>query len=56
MKRLLSTLLGNDRGQDLAEYGIALAILAISAAAAAMAISHNVQELWNSAGTLPPAF
>jgi Flp pilus assembly pilin Flp len=43
----------NDEGQDLAEYGIALAIIAIGAILIAFAIGTDVQTLWsNSQGTI----
>jgi len=38
-------------GQDLAEYGIALAVIGVGAAAAAVAISGNVSTLWATAQT-----
>jgi Flp pilus assembly pilin Flp len=56
MMQLLLALLRDERGQELAEYGIALAIIAVSALAAAIAIGQNVEQAWCSAGTVPPAF
>lgn len=47
--RTLRSLWTNDRGQDLAEYGIALAIIAVGAGALAAAIGADVQTLWNNA-------
>ena len=38
-------------GQDLAEYGIALAVIGVGAAAAAVAIAGNVTTLWQTAST-----
>lgn len=51
MLTLLAKLVRDDAGQDLAEYGIALAVIAVSAAAAAVAISGNIQSLWNNSGS-----
>jgi Flp pilus assembly pilin Flp len=36
-------------GQDLAEYGIALAIIAVAAGAAAVVVAGDVQTLWTTA-------
>jgi Flp pilus assembly pilin Flp len=49
MTRLLRSLLADDRAQDLAEYGIALAIIAIGVAAISVAIGTDVQTLWSNA-------
>ena len=43
---ILKKLVKDEGGQDLAEYGIALAVIAVAAAAAAVAIRGNVQSLW----------
>ncbi len=51
MLALLKKLVRDDRGQDLAEYGIALAVIAIGAAAIAVAIGTDVQTLWSNAQT-----
>ena len=51
MLALLKKLARDDRGQDLAEYGIALAVIAIGAAAIAVAIGTDVQTLWSNAQT-----
>jgi len=40
----------DDRGQDLAEYGIALGIVGVVAVAAALAIGTHVGKLWDAAG------
>ena len=48
MAKLLAGLLADESGQDLAEYGIALAVIAVAAAAAAVAIRANVQQLWSN--------
>jgi Flp pilus assembly pilin Flp len=42
-------LLIDERGQDLAEYGIALAVIGILAAAAAIVIATDVGTLWSKA-------
>lgn len=36
-------------GQDLAEYGIALAVIGVGAAAAALLIAGSVNTLWDTA-------
>lgn len=47
----IKRLLANDSGQDLAEYGIALAVIAVAAGAIAVAISGDVGTLWANAQT-----
>ena len=49
MLNLIKNLVRNDEGQDLAEYGIALAVIAIGAALIAIAIGTDVQSLWSNA-------
>jgi Flp pilus assembly pilin Flp len=44
--RRVRNLLADESGQDLAEYGIALAIIAIGAAAVAVTVAGDVQSLW----------
>ena len=46
MMSFVKRLITEESGQDLAEYGIALAVIAVAAAAAAVAIRGNVQQLW----------
>jgi Flp pilus assembly pilin Flp len=46
---LLKKLMRDEAGQDLAEYGIALAVIAAGAAVAAVAIAGNVNTLWTTA-------
>ncbi len=46
MTRLLQRLVRDDAGQDFAEYGIALAIIAGITVLAAVAIGQDVQTLW----------
>ena len=49
MMNLVKKLVRDESGQDLAEYGIALAVIAIGAAAIAVAIGTDVQSLWSNA-------
>jgi hypothetical protein len=49
MRKLVGKLLRNERAQDLAEYGVALAILGVGAGAAAFAFATGVNEVWASA-------
>ena len=49
MVNLVKKLVREESGQDLAEYGIALAVIAAGAAAIAVAISGDVQKLWSKA-------
>jgi Flp pilus assembly pilin Flp len=48
---LIKKLVKDESGQDLAEYGIALLVIAGGAAVAAIAIAANVTVLWNKAET-----
>jgi hypothetical protein len=52
MKAWVGTLIRDERAQDLAEYGIALAVIGIGAAAAAIAIAVNVNQLWTTASSI----
>jgi hypothetical protein len=52
MLSLLKKLITDDGGQDLAEYGIALAVIGVAAGAAALAISTDVGALWTNAQTI----
>jgi Flp pilus assembly pilin Flp len=52
MLNLIKNLVRNDEGQDLAEYGIALAVIAIGAALIAVAIGSDVETLWSNAQTV----
>lgn len=52
MIRIISRLLSDDRGQDLAEYGIALAVIGVVAGAAAVVIATDVGSLWNRAQSI----
>jgi Flp pilus assembly pilin Flp len=49
MTALVTRLFVDDAGQDLAEYGIALAVIGTIAAAAAIVIAKDVGTLWSSA-------
>ena len=51
MLNLIKQLVREEGGQDLAEYGIALAVIAIGAAAIAVAIGGDVNILWTNAQT-----
>ena len=48
MRAMLRHLLRNESGQDFAEYGIALAVIAGTAVLIAVAIGQDVQSLWQS--------
>jgi len=49
MTALMKKLIVDDAGQDLAEYGIALAVIGVIAAAAAVVIANDVGTLWSRA-------
>ena len=49
MLTLLKKLAAEEAAQDLAEYGIALAVIGIIAAAAAIVIAKDVGTLWSQA-------
>ncbi len=49
MTALMNKLIVDDAGQDLAEYGIALAVIGVIAAAAAIVIANDVGTLWSKA-------
>jgi len=48
----LKKLLSEKKAQDLAEYGIALAVIGAGAAAAAVVIAGNVNSLWTAANSI----
>jgi Flp pilus assembly pilin Flp len=52
MLTILGRLVADDRAQDLAEYGIALAVITIGAGLAAIAIAGNVSTLWSKANSM----
>ena len=49
MLTLIERLIAEPEGQDLAEYGIALAVISILAGLAAVVISKDVGTLWSQA-------
>ena len=49
MTTTLKRMLREQSGQDLAEYGIALAVVAVGAVAVAMAIAVDTKTLWTRA-------
>jgi len=49
MLNLIKKLVADDAAQDLAEYGIALAVIGVIAAAAAIIIAKDVGTLWSQA-------
>jgi len=49
MNALIKKFVKEDLAQDLAEYGIALAIVATAAITAALLIKTDVTTLWNNA-------
>ncbi len=49
MFALLKKLVAEEAGQDLAEYGIALAVIGALAAGAAVIIAGDVNTLWSKA-------
>lgn len=48
MIRFIKKLARSTKGQDLAEYGIALAVIAIGAAGIAVLIAADVETLWTN--------
>ena len=52
MLKIMKKLVRDEAGQDLAEYGIALAIIAVGAGAAAVIIAGDVNTLWSNAQTV----
>ncbi len=52
MLALLKRLVAEENAQDLAEYGIALAVIGTVAGAAALAIATDVGQLWTNAKTI----
>jgi len=49
MTTLMKKLIVDDAGQDLAEYGIALAVIGVLAGAAAIVIANDVGTPWSRA-------
>ena len=52
MTKMIKKLIGDERAQDLAEYGIALAVIGAGAAVAAVAIAGDVNTLWSVAQSI----
>ncbi len=52
MLALIKKLMQDDSAQDLAEYGIALAVIGTVAGLAAVAISNDVGTLWSNAQSI----
>lgn len=48
---ILKRLFSDESAQDLAEYGIALAVIAAGAGAVALVIAGDVSTLWQTAST-----
>jgi Flp pilus assembly pilin Flp len=49
MVAFIKKLITDERGQDLAEYGIALAVIAVGVGAIAFAIGGTVKGFWTTA-------
>jgi Flp pilus assembly pilin Flp len=49
MRNLISKLIADESAQDMAEYGIALAVIGTAAGAAALVIATDVNSLWTKA-------
>jgi len=52
LTKVLKRLVADEAGQDLAEYGIALAVIGVGAALAAIAIAGNVSSLWSKGSSI----
>ena len=52
MMNIITKLVRDENGQDLAEYGIALAVIGLGAAVAAIAIAGDVSTLWSKASSI----
>jgi Flp pilus assembly pilin Flp len=48
MLNLIAKLVKDENGQDLAEYGIALAVVAVAAATVAVAMKADITTLWTN--------
>jgi Flp pilus assembly pilin Flp len=59
MFNLINKLVKDESGQDLAEYGIALGVIAVAVGAIAITIGGQVTGIWTAAsavlGTIPGA-
>jgi Flp pilus assembly pilin Flp len=52
MWNLINKLIADESAQDMAEYGIALAVIGTAAGAAAVVIATDVGSLWSKAQTV----
>jgi Flp pilus assembly pilin Flp len=52
MTTILKRLVVDQSAQDLAEYGIALAVIGVGVALAAIAIGGNISTLWSKANSI----
>jgi Flp pilus assembly pilin Flp len=52
MKNLLRSLLSEDKGQDLIEYTLLIAFVALASAALFLSTGSNVNEIWSSANSI----
>jgi len=48
---LVRRMIRDERGQDLAEYAIALAVITIAVIAAVQLVGTNITNLWNQAAS-----
>jgi Flp pilus assembly pilin Flp len=53
MRALLQRLAGDDSGQSVTEYGIALAVIAGAIVLIAVAVGPDLQNLWHSGEDVP---
>ena len=51
MFNLINKLVKDESGQDLAEYGIALGVIAVGVGVAVVALGGSVTALWTAANT-----
>ena len=51
MMNLIKKLVKDERGQDMAEYGIALAVITIAVGAIAASLGGSVKTIWQNAQT-----
>jgi Flp pilus assembly pilin Flp len=50
--KLLRRLAADERGKDLVEYGVTLAVIGLGAGVAAVSMAQNVGVLWSTAASL----
>jgi Flp pilus assembly pilin Flp len=51
MKKWIKRILGDERGQDLVEYSLILAFVALAAAGIMTTMGTSVDQIWNAADT-----